>query len=324
LSLPFIAFPEPSPQSKTEFEAKTSPINVTPSSNTRYGIKEVKEDALWLSKEAKIDELSALRVVVEECQTRTSAQLRGRLTTEELTGMQDAGGPSQLAVPVPLLSQAADADLVEKDFQSLESRRLRILRTYYSERQFILKVVSSLFQNHLDRSAGGNGEGKGKEGAEPSSIVARVSEGLFRQMTESEEWLQRCITAIGINVKNIDNSKEFFKESNLQADVELEWINAQIVEATHTMELTFLIIDAMGNIISSKAVLEWFKLVVGRQFFQLDSVSTLRHIFPCDIYLHKHLGRAIYSDLCITLAVSYCYHIGGNIVRRLLRRLPFD
>ena len=54
----------------------------------------MKEDALWLSEKAQIDETSALRVVVEECQSRAAARLSAPFSEDELTNIREAAGNS--------------------------------------------------------------------------------------------------------------------------------------------------------------------------------------------------------------------------------------
>ena len=54
LSRPWKPFADPSPQEKSKFESKTAPISVTPTPNGHYNLDEIKEDTLWLSKEAHI------------------------------------------------------------------------------------------------------------------------------------------------------------------------------------------------------------------------------------------------------------------------------
>ena len=73
----------PTLQTKSTFDTKTSSVHVPPSGNPRYDIGQIKEDTLWLSKETKIDEVSALRIAVLEWQTRPAVQLlRGNLVDE--------------------------------------------------------------------------------------------------------------------------------------------------------------------------------------------------------------------------------------------------
>lgn len=76
LTTPFDPFSSAFADRKSQFDKRTSAINVTPNGGTgSYDIKVVKDDSLWLAKEAKIDEVSALRLVVLEHQARSKEQL---------------------------------------------------------------------------------------------------------------------------------------------------------------------------------------------------------------------------------------------------------
>lgn len=272
LENPFTAFPPPSQQSKSTFETKTSAINVTPSSSARFDIKEVKEDALWLSKEAQIDEISALRVTVIECQDRTFAQLLGPLSTEELSSIQDAAGSSQASVPVALLSQGSDAETLQKQFDLQDNRRVRLLRTYLSERLFFIKFWAYFFQDtlYLHALQASNGENQGKV---PSLYPKdEVSQAWARAVEQPDQTLLKSITAIGRHIESIQDGSGWYKEDGGREDLESEWTNTHITISTHIMEVMFQIIDVSPKVASSKVMLAWLELIYNWKFFQLNSV----------------------------------------------------
>lgn len=217
LAHPFKAFSTPNQQTKSAFETKTSAINVTPSSNTRYDIKEVKEDALWLSKEAEIDEVAALRIVVGECQDRPSAQLLGRLSNEELTSIQEATGTSQASTV--LLSRDTDSETLQDDFESQESRRLRILRTYLSERRNLLQSLNIVCQKSFYPGPEGSGSGKGKDLEVPVSWVREIGKDVCQKIGDQDKWIVEALSAIGINVGNIDGGSGWFEADGGRQDM---------------------------------------------------------------------------------------------------------
>jgi nuclear pore complex protein Nup188 len=269
LSHPFNAFCPPSQERKAAFETKTSAINVTPSSSARYDIKEIKDDALWLSKEAAIDEVSALRVVVVECQSRTCAQLVDRFSSEELAGIQDAAGRNQSVLPVDLLSLGDDAKTVQAAFDTKNSRQLRILRTYLCERRSLLDCVKTLLQGFLYQRSDGYGSRQGKEPEQLSSRLVKIGEGLARVTArESEAFLLECIASIDANIRRINEGSGWYKEEGSREDVEIEWINNQISEITITMEIIFQSLDTSNFIASSRLVLAWVHMVTENGFFE--------------------------------------------------------
>lgn len=207
LAHPSKAFPAPSQQSKAAFETKTSAINVTPSSNTRYNIKEVKEDAIWLSNEARIDEVTALRIVLEECQDRSSAQLLGRFSNEELASIREAAGATQASTA--LLS---DSDAIQEDFDCPKSRRQRILSTYLSARRNILQCLNVVFQKTLYSGPEASGGRKGKDPQAPESWVQRIGNNLVRAMGDQDRWIVEAISTIAVHATNLGSGSGWLKQ----------------------------------------------------------------------------------------------------------------
>lgn len=271
LGNPFIAFPEPSQPARSAFETKTSAINVTPSSNGRFDIKEVKEDALWLSKEAHIDEISALRVTIIECQDRPFAQLRGPFSTEELAGLQDATGNGPSSLPLALLSQDQDAEVLQKAFDTQDSRRLRLLYTYLSEQHFFIKFWTSFYQNglyHLALTSQPNAKGENSY----FSRHANLAEELSKKLEHPQQSLLECIQAIGEHVQKVQDGSGWYKEDGSREELEVEWTNTHIAIMTQIMEVMFEIIDISTTVASSTVIIAWFDLLRRWEFFHMNTV----------------------------------------------------
>lgn len=269
MSRPFTAFPKATPQSKTAYETRASPINATIPADSPYSIAQVKADTEWLSKEAKIDEVTALRIVVLECQSRASALLKGRLSNEELSGLQGSG-PNQTVVPLALLSQGIDADVLQAEFETPENRQLRILRLYLSERQYILKCVDYLIQTAAYAPPAAPSQGKGSQ--EPLSPMEQMGQSLFQGLIGSDEWLLNSFQAIARNINNVDDGSAWFGG---REDIDSEWIDSQLVEVTHTLEIVFQALDKSECIASSTVILAWHDLVKSYKYLQFNGVSIL-------------------------------------------------
>lgn len=264
LAHPSRAFPPPSQQTKTAFETKTSAINVTPSSSTRYNIKEVKEDALWLSAEAKIDEITALRVVLEECQERPSAQLLGRLSDEEMASIQEAAGTNQASAA---LLSFPNSDTILEDFNSQKNRRLRILSTYLSERRNLLQCVNIVCQKSLYSGPQAPGGGKVKDSQIPESWVQKIGNSLVPAMGDPDQWIVEALSAIEITANSLHAGSGWFKGDDGCEIVETKWVNSQFMEISSAMEIIFQIVDVQASLPSSAIVLRWLKLVEQFKFF---------------------------------------------------------
>ncbi|KAH6673138.1 nucleoporin-like protein [Halenospora varia] len=277
LSKPFDAFPPPNSDTKAAFEGKTSAINVTPSPSLRYDIKQVKDDSIWLSNVAKIDEISALRIVVQECQARTSAKLLGRFTEDELASIRESAGNSNFSSPitVSLLSRGADSGDIQAEFETEGNRRQRILTTYLSERRYLLTCAELLLKAGLVRGWRAVYHGKGKEGEAAPSWLEDCGEALVANIgvDQLESLALRGFSAIETNVQNIGNGSGWFEKEGGNAQLENEWTRTQITEATHTMEMILEILTPNQTIPSSHLILGWLRLLQNCGFFDQPNIE---------------------------------------------------
>src|ERR1700761_5993806 len=88
LSSKFPSFPPPNDSSKTAFDSATSAIPA--SSDGLYNRDELKEDALWLSKQVNIGEQETLRLALLEWQNRPESRLREGYSDAEVASLKDA------------------------------------------------------------------------------------------------------------------------------------------------------------------------------------------------------------------------------------------
>ncbi len=149
LKKPSTAFASPTAQSKSDFETKTAAINITPTPDERYDIRKIKEDAQWLSKATKINEVAALRIVVVEFQSRADAHLNGPLSTQDVANIQQAAGARGFARP-RVCSQLSTRrvsrmrEVLWADFEKDLTRRRRLLTVYLSERRHFMSSLDNL------------------------------------------------------------------------------------------------------------------------------------------------------------------------------------
>jgi nuclear pore complex protein Nup188 len=290
LEQPFDAHGQPTAQTKAAFETKTSAINVTPSSSARYDIKEVKEDSLWLSKVAKIDEISALRLVTEERQSRTSAQLLGQFSEEELASIRDAAGNSQYSssIPVSLLVTGLDPAAIKQQFTRPDTRRQRIFRTYLSERRYLLKcterLVDAVCSNRNLTDEDDKGKGKAVELAPSWQLTCGMALVSRWDLDNVQPIVLRCVRAVSTNLKNLGEGSGWSDQDGERGDIELEWTRSQFTEATHALELLWQFLATVVGVPSSRVALEWFRLQQSYGFF--NSFESVR------VWLsrpHKHI-----------------------------------
>lgn len=269
LSNPFDAFPQPSPQTKSTFETKTSAINITPSATGRFEIKQVKEDALWLSKEAGIDEISALRVVIEESQSRASAQLRGPFSHDEITTVKDAAGNSKFLDhdSVIALSESVDPERWLATFNEQGERRGRILRAYLSERLHLRMCTEYLLRASICNTSVVNYGGKG-QAAETQSLLRRIGDGVIARLGDVDKGLIKCIVSLRQMVENTSEGSGWLQDAGGDEQLEIEWMSNQLMEAKYTMEILLQLILSPGYFTTSVVILEWFQLLADVSYFE--------------------------------------------------------
>lgn len=276
LSNPFEAYPAPSNTSKQLFETRTSAINATPSSTARHDIKQVKDDALWLSKKVEIDEISALRIVVGECQSREYTQLSGPFSEEELASIQESAGESKYSSPIPvaLLSRGADVETIRKEFDTEENRHNRILQTYLVERRSLIKCAEQLFDACFTGPGPVSGNGKGKGTQATASWAAECGRAVLMKVgvDASDNLVVNGITFIETKIKSIEDGSGWWSGESGSEIVEVEWIQTQIAEATHSMEIIWHFLVHVIRLPSTRVVLAWFKLQSSFGFFNTFSM----------------------------------------------------
>ncbi len=285
LKLPFKCFQPPTSHTKASFETRTSAIHVTPSAHGHYDINQIKEDTLWLSKEAQIEEVSALRIVILEWQTRPAAQLLSGFSEEENASIQDAAGGNALG-----LSQLRSSTQIPPgqrpdttSFDDLNSRHLRFWDIYLSERRYILRVSEFLISTSLNIGAAGHvdlGSDKGKK-REELTWVSRVGATIVEQQKSGKDgdgnantFLSECVDSLQVNVDNLERGSGCFKDEGGRPEIEESWGQNQVTEMIHIMELMFIIVDSSLTISASVITLSWLRFAAKYDFFdQFQPVS---------------------------------------------------
>ncbi|KAK3374961.1 nucleoporin subcomplex protein binding to Pom34-domain-containing protein [Podospora didyma] len=278
IKTPSQLFAPPSPQTKTDFDTKTAAINVVPDPSNRYDLDAIKNDALWLSKNANINEVAALRIVAIEFQLRAHNHLNGPLSSQDIVNIQEAAGVSdaQASSILALLntSAAADAETTWAEFETETRRRQRILAAYLSERRSFMSAADSLLTFSLhSRPASSTGPNvdslrrdvlKDAFGYDELASVDEISIEAFEALVPSyilllDDCLDRSQTAPATVDAQI-----------LTEQLEVDWIRTALTEAAHAISLAFQALDLAGSIFASpELVSKWFSFVDTYEFLEL-------------------------------------------------------
>lgn len=242
---------------------------------------------MWLSKEAQIDEISALRLVVLQWQQRHEDQLLGKFSEEEITSLQDAIGISKLSQTSyghqasGILKYAAIQTAQSKIPVTKEIRQKRLFHTWLSEKKHILKFTNFLINISIRNSSPGYGEGPGKVVKEDSdkkkinqklgeigSKILGCQDGKFKKTAEGIN-TSGCIEAIRLRLKGLESGSGWFKSLEPEPMVEESWLLNSLEELVQIMQVLFIQLRLSDAIPSSQLLLSWLRLMAGYDFLEL-------------------------------------------------------
>ncbi|KAL8919292.1 MAG: hypothetical protein Q9208_006857 [Pyrenodesmia sp. 3 TL-2023] len=277
------SFSPPSPstaQTKSSFETKTSAINVVPSARGRYDIKQIQDDSLWLSAEAKVDEVSALRIVILECQTRPAAQLQCGLATDAPPpGRSFNGSISQSAFSAArtlLRSRTSLAEPATLDYsQSLNARRDRLFDIYFAECRYRLETCKFLILTALCAT----GDGKTLSSRPDATIpewVESVGHDILTawdmygvaRVTGKNIFLSG-IEALRSRIKNLEEGCGWFRDRDQQEPIQAAWSEGQILGLLAVMETMLTMFGTLNSLSRSDVINSWFRLMSDYSFFEV-------------------------------------------------------
>lgn len=280
LSKPWQPFAEPSPQQKSKYETCVAPANITPSHNGAYNLDEIKEDTLWLSKQANISEYQALRLVVQEWQSRPATQLLSGLTEEEVLSVQEAAGWSNLGASTfaPNSSILGNPSSIHQQsdahFDSPDQRRLRIVDIYYSARASILRISQLLLtwgsaRDLRKKSFYPNDYRVCHDSLEQMGQAIAVKQNQKEANTSANSALDKCIRAIKIGLEAMDTGFTWDMSESVQEAAEARWLQGQTTELLHLLHISLVHADLISkDHIPAATIEEWFSTVSATGFFR--------------------------------------------------------
>ncbi|RMZ70722.1 Nucleoporin [Pyrenophora seminiperda CCB06] len=274
LSRPWKPFADPSSQEKSRFESATAPISVTPAKTHDYDVDEIKEDSLWLSKEAQISEYAALQLVVQEWQSRPTAQLLSGLTEEEALSVQEAAGvanlgastfvPNSSILATPLASKTAHLD-------SKNQRRLHILQLYHSACASIIRISQLL----VSWGCASNLRNQTIYGNDYLSIGAGWIEELGQAVTAAQDGaangkaLDECLKAFSKRCDALDTGYGWHVDDAIMEAASEKWLVAQTTELLHILHLALVHADlVVKDFLPAATIEDWLKAFNFRAFFR--------------------------------------------------------
>lgn len=284
LSRPWKPFPDPSSHEKTKFEAKTAPISVTPSSNGHYNLDEIKEDSLWLSKEAQISEYAALQLVAQEWQSRPAVQLLSGLTEEEALSVQDAAGIANLGASTfapnsSILSPPLTSTVTQFDTQ--DQRRLRIIEIYHSTCASIARISQLLVswgavpQLRNQTVYGNDYHAIGAAWIDELGQTVAAAQNGGSGATTGAKALDECLQAVQKRCASLDAGYGWNVSDSIVEAAAEKWVVALTTEVLHILHIALTHADlCTKGFVPAATVEDWLKFFAEIGFFrEVRSVS---------------------------------------------------
>jgi nuclear pore complex protein Nup188 len=277
-------FPPTSAASKAQLETLTAAINITPAEDAPYNIKEIKEDALWLAGEAKLDEVAALRIVVLEWQKRPANRL--------LSGLYDteaAAADHNIFAPTPPPQGQNDASAKE----STQQRRTQLLKLYLSERLHLLKTSELVLRSF----------GMPQDSQQLANAAAQtIGDTLFQSFCpkyDFSNFLLQCATALQTRVDRMNSGPGWSAHEDGEIPAQESWLETQILETVIILLFIFDVAVLETEIPSAQSVTATFQFLRDVQFFAsfTESVSlrdSLKHEILCANRLKQPTPRTLF------------------------------
>ncbi|MCJ1432780.1 hypothetical protein MMC27_002137 [Xylographa pallens] len=274
-------FRAPTAETRAYFDTQTSAIHITPKPNGRYDISEIKEDSLWLSKEVGIEEIAGLRIAILEYQARPATWLLQGSADKDVLGMNILAG-SQSANSLLRNSNfpevAGSVWLSGETFNSVQTRRLRLLEVYLSERQYLSTCADFIIFRTLypgpfkDKDVDSWGirlSPNGSSWFEDAGVrITNNWRSRHVASTGGQYWVLDAIAALELRIRNIGKSSGWLQEEDTAIDVEFAWCQFQLTDILHILYMILNLTMSDSTLTRSDVFRTWFKFMGDYGFFE--------------------------------------------------------
>lgn len=241
-----------------------------------YDIKQIKDDTVWLSQEAKVDEVTALRIVILEWQSRSAARILLGYTKEENISLQRAVRAADLSASAFAPPHAREGkNLADNDFDSDENRHARLLSTFLSEREHILGISFLLSASSLQ---------------DPLEPYVRKYATQKKKRTRTIPWLEiaakkredarasskhspldpivQAVQSLEKRIRALEIGSGWSDVGISSQQLEVAFQSSQAVEMIRILEILFVRISLLSRLVPSKSVQVWFEFAQKYSYFQ--------------------------------------------------------
>ncbi|KAK5124795.1 hypothetical protein LTR85_001508 [Meristemomyces frigidus] len=265
---------------RSKFESKTAPIQVSQSSNGDYDLEEIKRDALWLSEQLKVDELVALRVAIIEWQQRAADQLLAGPAQSDVAVARPADlKASFLASTASFGASFNGGNSTTLDFGKEEVRRDRLLRIHTEERGYLLKLSADLVCYYASQAPAGLRTSR--MWIDELAVEVADKQCAPLDSKQSQEYLVGCIDVIDKTLQKLHDPSQWpqiFLATPAREDF---FATATLLNIADEMRLVLAQLYTIEGLPGGFPVLRWFNLMKKEHFQHLQELPgtpTLRDI----------------------------------------------
>ena len=273
-------FGPPTAKSRSAFQTKTAAINVTPSSNGDYDIEQIKEDALWLSENSKIDEISALRVVLLDWQQSPFDNFASRFVTSPNDEITNISLPTSSTVYTHRDSANERTLSVFRSPAShtfAESQR-RSRQTYFleNEKSYILRVAVTLISVALSHTAFASTTEYNCQ----IGLSSQLPDWLLKEGTNVlKENTYGSLSTVGYRtvitwmeafrsrLKRLVEFQDLPFDDEMQQPIASSWRMQKVEDLLYIIQLIIAHLESLDEIPTTKVLDTWFNICCDYEFF---------------------------------------------------------
>ena len=271
----FEPFETPTPQTKSSFEERIAPINIAHSNDEAYSIEQFKRDVEWLSAQAKISEVAALRIVILEWQNRHAARILSGYTEEESISIQKAVSGVSPGISAGISSETSD------DFDSEDRRQERLLRTFLEERCSIIDIKALLAIDALGLPEAPAGRTYGFTGSSNRSHrrlfwLAEIHRQVKHERTQSDTELSILYPkSLSERLSRLESGSGWTLENTQTPAFQAYWLTIQLREILAILQSLYAFVCSEKATISDALLQQWFEFLDNYNFLEnLTSLPT--------------------------------------------------
>lgn len=238
-----------------------------------YDITQIKEDVQWLSKEVKIDEVTALRIVVIEWQNRSGNRILQGYTVEERISLRSATNTKNLGSSVA--TKEVDAVMQENTkFDSQAKRRFRLLDLFLSEKKCLLDLATLMAANSMTRPAEPEGRSYWTD-KEKDDVPLPWLSGAADQFHgdgmsggTDQQPIVEIIEAIEARLRGLENGSGWAVAEEDTAEIERKYQEVQLDGFVRLLQLLLIKTGPVSVPLPASEVKSWFEFTDKYGFFE--------------------------------------------------------